>query len=126
MVLENLANYSRYIGKAFRVGKNQENMENYLQVPWLFMPENDEIDVAWGMYQLLLVGDYLRIVNDSTSNDSSQVILTEKAWKLITRDIEKKGNKIFIAMSYNEKHESLKEYEDVVTVSYTHLRAHET
>lgn len=114
MVLENLANYSRYIGKAFRVGKNQENMENYLQVPWLFMPENDEIDVAWGMYQLLLVGDYLRIVNDSTSNDSSQVILTEKAWKLITRDIEKKGNKIFIAMSYNEKHESLKEYEDVV------------
>ena len=114
MVLENLANYSKYIGKKFHVGKEKREMESLKKIPWLFMPENDDIDEAWGMYQLLLGDDYLRIMNDSTSNNSSQAILTEKAWKFITRDIEKKGNKIFIAMSYNREHKSLIKYEDVV------------
>lgn len=111
MMIENLASYSMYLGKPIGVGKDKYDMEKNLQLPWLFMPEDDDIDASWWSYMMLQKNGYLDIINDVTSNDSSRAVLTAKAWDRIAQ-AEEHGKKIFIAMAYNK--DFSEKYEDVV------------
>lgn len=102
MILENMSNYNPYIGTSFLIGKTKGEMEKWPEILWLFMPEKDDIDEAWGVYTFLLKSNYLDIYTDENTTDSSHAIFTEKAWSYITPKGRNNSKKIFIAMSYND------------------------
>ena len=112
-ILENLANYSQYIGSSFVLGANAEELEQDKKKYWLFMPEENRKGIAWGTYQMLLGAGYLGVYTNGTCEGDNRVFLTEKAWNYIVKAQKKKENKIFIAMSYKDDI-ALKKYEDKV------------
>lgn len=116
MIIENLISYSIYVGNTILVGKDENGMGNAISrnviLPWLFMPEEDDINISWEIYRMLVEEGYLKRKTEGFSTDGSYVVLRKKAWDCSAHE-EQNAKKIFIAMSYKDDYK-LRRYENEV------------